>query len=174
MKKFYQKHQELLNYLFFGVLTTLVNWVIHALFRLLVPASGSNSVLNTVGTVIAWICAALFAFFTYKKWVFRNDDWAPGSVFRQMITFFGSRALTLGTDALLAFTLTEPLDNWGFLKSLPLVGDKKWLPFLVLKVLQAAVNMVVNYITSKFLVFRKKKEAPQEAPEDCPQDTPAE
>ena len=157
MKKFYRKHQELLRYLFFGVCTTAVNWAIHALFLLLVPAAMEDRVLNTVGTVIAWICAALFAFFTYKKWVFQNDDWRPLAVLRQLATFVGSRLLTLGTDALLAYTLTEPLHDWGLLKQLPLVGDKEWLPLLVLKVLQAAVNMVVNYLTSKFLVFRKKK-----------------
>ena len=157
MKEFYQKHKEIFRYLFFGVCTTLVNWVIHFAIGLLFPAVKTDPALNTVATVIAWICAAVFAFFTYKKWVFEDKAWDVRSVLAQFVKFIGSRLITLGTDALLAFLLTQPLNDWLWLKTLPLVGDKSWLPTLVLKVMQAAVNMVVNYLFSKFIVFRKKK-----------------
>lgn len=157
MREFYIKHKEILRYLFFGVCTTLVNWVIHFLIGLLFPATKTDPALNTVATAVAWICAATFAFFTYKKWVFEDPAWDAKSVLTQYVKFLGSRAVTLGTDALIAYFLTQPLNDWAFLKTLPLVGGKDWLPWLVLKVLQAAVNMVVNYLFSKFVVFRKKK-----------------
>ena len=157
MKAFYLKHKELFRYLFFGVCTTLVNWVVHFLLVLLIPKAETDPVLATVATAIAWVCAVVFAFFTYKKWVFENDEWDAKSVVRQFLTFAGSRAITLGSDALLAFFLTQPLNNWAFLRMLPLIGGWDKLPLVVLKVLQAAINMVVNYLFSKFLVFRKKK-----------------
>ena len=157
MKHFYEKHKEILRYLFFGVCTTLVNWVVHFLIVLLVPAAKTDKLLNTFATAIAWICSATFAFFTYKKWVFEDPAWDKKSVVTQYFKFVGSRIITLGTDALLAYFLTQPLNDWVWLKTLPLIGGKSWLPTLVLKIMQAAVNMVVNYLFSKFVVFRKKK-----------------
>lgn len=158
MRQFYQKYKEQIRYLFFGICTTLVNWVVHFLIITLFPAVGESPTLNTGATVIAWICAVLFAFFTYKKWVFEDTAWDWRSVLGQFAKFVASRLVTLGTDALLAYLLTQPLHDWAWLKTLPIVGQKEWLPMLVLKVLQAAINMVVNYLLSKFLVFRKTQE----------------
>lgn len=170
MRNFYLKHKEILRYLFFGVCTTLVNWLVHFLFVLLVPAAKEDKVLSTLTSAVAWFCAAVFAFFTYKKWVFENDEKGGKTVLVQFVTFLGSRAITLGTDALLAYFCTEPLKSWAFLKTLPLVGDKDWLPVLVLKIMQAAVNMVVNYLFSKYVVFRKKKKPEEHAEEESQTD----
>ena len=157
MKRFLTKHKELIRYIMFGCCTTLVNWLVHFVFVALIPAAKTNQVLNTAATVLAWIIAVLFAFFTYKRWVFENRDWDLKSVFAQMVKFFGARMVTLGTDALMAYFLTQPLNDWAFLRILPIVGDKDWLPLLVLKVLQGVVNLIVNYLLSKFVVFRKRR-----------------
>ena len=157
MKKFYLKHKELIRYILFGFCTTLVNWLVHFVFVALVPAAKTNQLLNTAATVLAWIIAVLFAFFTYKRWVFDDRAWDLKSVFSQMVKFFGARLITLGSDALMAYFLTQPLNDWAFLRMIPILGDKDWFPLLVLKVLQGFVNLVVNYLFSKFIVFRKKK-----------------
>ena len=158
MREFYQKHREILRYIFFGFCTTFVNWLVHFVIVTLFPKVQETPSLNTLATVIAWICAAVFAFFTYKKWVFEEKSWDLRSVTAQFTKFIGSRLLTLGTDALIAYFFTKPLNDWVFLQRLPLVGGKSWLPWLTLKVMQAAISMVVNYLFSKFVVFRKVEE----------------
>lgn len=154
MKKLYLKYQELFRYLFFGVCTTLINWVIHFLIAFLFPVVEQDPAWNTAASAFAWICAAIFAFFTYKKWVFEDADWSRSALCKQFVKFIGSRLLTLGTDLLIAYFGTMLLNNWLWFQSLPLIGEHS---LIVIKLAQAFVNMVVNYLFSKFVVFRKKK-----------------
>lgn len=162
MKKLFKKYRELLSYLFFGVLTTLVDWAIYYPIIWLVPGVENNPTLTTAAMAISWTCAAIFAFFTYKKWVFRDDAWDRASVLRQFVKFIGSRLLTLGISLLIAYFGTELLNNWAWFQRLPLIGGKS---SAVVKLLQAAVNMVVNYLFSKLLVFRKKDKPDPQPPE---------
>ncbi len=155
MKKLYLKHKEIFRYVFFGFCTTFVNWSVHFLIVTLFPMVREDPTLNTVATVIAWICAVVFSFFVNKKWVFEEQSWDLKSTGAQFIKFVGARMLTLGTDAVIAYACTQPLNQWTLLKTLPIIGGKPWVPWLALKVTQAAVSMVVNYLFSKFVVFRK-------------------
>lgn len=64
MKKFWNKYKEIITYIIFGVLTTLVSWGSYALFVNLM----SMSVF--LGNLLSWICAVAFAYVTNKLWVF--------------------------------------------------------------------------------------------------------
>lgn len=162
LRRLLKKHRELLRYLFFGVCTTLVDWAIYYPIIWFVPGVNNNPTLTTLAMAISWTFSAIFAFFAYKKWVFCDTAWDPASVWKQFITFIGSRLVTLGIALLIGYFGTMLLNNWGWFQRLPLIGGKS---SAVIKLVQAAINMVVNYLFSKFLVFRKKDPKP-EAPEE--------
>lgn len=133
-KPFYTAHREVLLYLFFGGLTTLVDLVIFFV------CTGVH-INELIANVFAWIGAVLFAYFTNRSWVFRaeTDDKKEG--LWQIVSFFSGRLFSLGCEeAFLAVFIT-------------------WLGFSEFWVKLAAqiVVVILNYIISKLIVFRKKK-----------------
>lgn len=132
--RFFQKHREALLYLFFGGLTTLISV---ASFALLYHAMGINELL---ANVLSWIAAVLFAFFTNRAWVFSAADTDTAGLLRQMAAFFGGRAATLAVEELLLLAFVTWLR----------------LPALAVKVVAQLVVILLNYVISKWFVFRKK------------------
>ena len=128
---FYKKHKEVLLYLLFGGLTTLVSIVTFALFI----ALGINEL---IANVLSWILAVLFAYVTNRTWVFSSEADTKGAVIREMASFFGGRLATLLVEeAILAVFIT-----WlGF-------------PAMWVKVAAQIVVIVLNYVVSKFFVFK--------------------
>lgn len=134
-----KKHWEVISYLFFGGCTTLVSWVTYALFV------GTMAMPLMAGKILSWICAVTFAFVTNKLWVFRSKAMDGRTLIRETAEFFGSRAATgvvevLGLPLLMKLGLDQPL-----------FGVEGFVANLVVTV----VVIVLNYIVSKFLVFRK-------------------
>ena len=165
MKKFFEKHREIIMYLIFGVLTTVVGFGTYFLVML-----GAEHLLNlpmdneTSGTYIAvyiaaqiiqWVAAVLFAFFTNRKWVFTEADKSKGSFGRQLVLFAGSRvasflldlAVTYGCTLLLALWITTP----------PIVLGIAFTPGVIAKLIAAVLVIIANYVLSKLIVFTKKK-----------------
>ena len=79
------KHWEVLSYLFFGVLTTVVNYVVFAIAAQVFPDSA------TVCNVIAWVVAVAFAYLTNKPFVFRSHDWSAKTVVPELGKFLSCR-----------------------------------------------------------------------------------
>lgn len=130
----FNKVREIASYLFFGVLTTLVNIIS---FYLLDKAS-----LNVyVSNFIAWCLSVLFAFITNKLFVFESKDKKFKTVFKEACSFFIFRVLSLGIDMALMYALISML---SFNK-------------LCSKILVNIVVIVVNYIFSKMFIFKKKE-----------------
>ena len=80
------KNRELLAYLFFGVLTTLINIICYRILD-------SNGFTNMVSTLLAWLVSVIFAFITNRKYVFRADQQGK-SVISQFFGFFFARSFT--------------------------------------------------------------------------------
>ena len=163
MKAFLRKHREILLYLVFGVLTTLVGFgtyfVILFAARLLgvQEGSGAYNAVRGVAQVTQWVLAVLFAYVTNKKYVFAYE----GGEVRTLAAFAGARlfslladsAVTFGTIAILtAANFSAPTLTLGAVFSLTVSSD------LVGKTLAAVVVIILNYVLSKWLVFRKKQE----------------
>ncbi len=135
--------REIILYLVFGVLTTVVSWGTYILFA-------NDKFLGlgiTVSKVLSWICAVLFAFFTNKSWVFRSTNWRAKTFFRELISFFGARAITgaieiFGTPLLVRAGVNQKI-----------FGTKGMLA----NILVSIIVVILNYIFSKLLVFTKKK-----------------
>ena len=129
---FYKKHKEVLLYLLFGGLTTVVSI---ASFALLTSGLGMNEL---VANVISWILSVLFAYVTNRTWVFAAKADTKAGIAREIASFFGGRIATLLVEeAILAVFIT-------------------WLGFAALPVKIAAqiVVIVLNYVISKFFVFK--------------------
>ena len=159
--------REVLMYLLFGVLTTLVGWIVYfaimiggrILFK--IPqedtASGAYFALYTAAQIIQWVCAVLFAFFTNRKWVFTDAD-KNKSALLQLLTFSGGRVVTLVLDYVITLfggmllVRLLPALNSVAIGALDLNVNE-----IFAKVVAAVVVIVGNYFFSKFLVFKGKK-----------------
>ena len=128
--------REGIAYLIFGVLTTLIDYVIsNALFYWTnVPTIPAQS--------IAWIAAVLFAFVTNKWWVFESHTLVPVEVWKEFVSFVACRVATF-------------LFN---LAALFIMVDLMGMEFFVCKLLISVVVVILNYVFSKILIFTKKKD----------------
>ncbi|MGG4212123.1 GtrA-like protein [compost metagenome] len=120
--------KETVNYIFFGVLTTLVNIFVYFLLTHLFIID------FRIATSIAWIVSVLFAFITNKKYVFKSNN----HVFRELLLFFTARIASYAID----------LGGMILLVYLFHIDDgvaKIWVNILVI---------VLNYFLSKFLIFK--------------------
>ena len=70
MKKLIRKYWDILSYLFFGVLTTAVNYVVY------LPCYNVLGLSAAVSNMIAWVVAVAFAYLTNKPFVFKSHDWS--------------------------------------------------------------------------------------------------
>jgi len=137
-----KKYRELISYVFFGAATTFVNF---AVYTLCVSVIGIDSL--TAANLISWVFAVTFAFFTNKLFVFKSASFAPHTVLREGIAFFASRVLSGAVEVF----LPEPLVWLGL--DAALFGVEGSLAKLVVSV----AVIILNYVFSKLLVFRKKK-----------------
>lgn len=162
-----KRYREILLYLVFGVLTTLVGWMVYlvilwtwrAAFGL--PGDDAKSRLYIVGYTVAqvvqWIVAVLFAFFTNRKWVFTDAE-KNVPMINQLLTFSAGRLATFFIDYIatywgaLALTAAFPA-----LVEYVIFGLTLNLCDIIAKVVVAVIVIVCNYIFSKLFVFKNKK-----------------
>ena len=154
--------KELIAYLFFGVLTTLVSFLTYFTVLLvgeyvigLDPNANEFYTVRVVGEILQWVFSVLFAFFTNKKWVFTDAN-QNASTLKQLRIFAGSRLITLGIDAFLTFGTVWLLQALGyqeftvsFIITLSITAD------LISKEVSSVFVVVINYFISKLLVFKK-------------------
>ena len=134
IKEIYFKYKEIINYLIIGVLTTLVSLIIY--YSLVLTILDPNKALELqIANIISWIGAVLFAYFTNKKYVFESKSKDK----LEIIKFFLSRLTTLFMDMILMYLLVSCL---GF-------NDK------IMKIIVQIIVIIINYILSKFIVFKK-------------------
>ena len=129
-----EKYYGILSYLFFGVLTTAVNYLVY------LPCYNLWGLSGTASNVIAWVFAVAFAYLTNKPFVFKSHDWSAGTVVPELTKFVGCR---LGSGVLETLIILVTVDMLGW------DGN-------VMKLLTAVIVVVLNYIASKLLIFRKK------------------
>lgn len=130
----YKKNKEVLLYLFFGVLTTVVSIVVFALCNVTL---GINEL---VSNVISWIVSVAFAFFTNRIWVFAAPTKTASEFVRQLISFYGGRVLTLVLEEAIILIFVTMLG----------------MPSMVIKLVAQVIVVVGNYIISKIIVFGKR------------------
>lgn len=142
LKELIIKYKEVISYLIFGVLTTIVSLAVKYLL-LFTVLDASNGVQLQIAVVTSWIVACLFAYFTNRKWVFESKS---KEIIKEMTKFFLSRLTTLGLEMLIMFI---------FVTALGLNSDM-WV--VVWTIVAQALVIIGNYILSKLIVFKNKKD----------------
>ena len=135
IKKLILKYKDILLYLIFGGLTTLVSYGVY------LPLYNAAGLSATVSNLISWAAAVTFAFLTNKPFVFGSHDWSARTVIPELVSFVSCRIGSGLLETVILF-VTVDLLNWN--------GN-------IWKLITSVLVVIVNYIASKLLVFRKKK-----------------
>lgn len=140
--------KEIINYIIFGVLTTVVNFAVFWLFNRLL---GRDFYLAS--NVIAWIVAVAFAYITNKIWVFESKVTTVKGILLEVGEFFLARLFSLGVEeaGLLIFVDLLKFKNLSFeLFAFAITGE------MLSKIILAVIVVILNYIFSKFIIFKKQ------------------
>lgn len=136
IKALYEKHGDILRYLIIGGLTTLIDILCFALL------SGVPGLHYQLAKVITWVAAVAFAFVGNKWIVFRTRE-TGGAVAGELFRFVAMRVVTL-------------LFSMGFLYlAVEQLGANENLA----NILANIIVVILNYVLSKLVVFRKAKGA---------------
>ena len=133
IKNLVQKHWDILSYLFFGGLTTVVNYLVY------LPCYNLFSLSAAVSNAIAWAVAVAFAYLTNKPFVFRSYDWSMKTVVPELTKFVTCR---IGSGLLETGILFLCVDLLAW-------NGNVW------KLITSVLVVILNYIASKLLVFKK-------------------
>lgn len=132
MKKINLNYKRLISYIFWGILTTFVNILSYYICTYWFQ-------LNTVlATTLAWIFAVVFAFITNRKYVFESQAYGIKKILAELISFFGCRFATGILDILIMYVCVD------------LLGAND----LIIKCLANGIVIIMNYITSKLIIFK--------------------
>ena len=129
-----RKYWDIIAYLVFGGLTTVVNYLVY------LPLYNYMQVSAAASNVVAWCAAVVFAYLTNKPFVFKSHDWSRKTVVPELIKFVGCRVGSGVLETLIIF-VTVDLLAWN--------GN-------ILKLITSVLVVVLNYFGSKLFVFRKK------------------
>ena len=132
IRKLITKYRDIIVYFVFGVLTTLVNFLVYF------PLYNWLQLSATFSNILAWLAAVFFAFLTNKPFVFKSHDWSSNTVIPELTKFVGCR---IGTG------LLETAAIWLFVDVLTWNGN--WV-----KIVVSVFVVVLNYVSSKLLIFR--------------------
>ena len=130
MLKIYKKYEEIINYLIFGVLTTLISILSYAFFTRLIIFD------YFISNILSWILSVTFAFFTNQKYVFKTSS---SNKIKDMFKFYLSRLTSLGIELITMYILVTLLS----------------LNDMISKIIVQFVAIVLNYVLSKLFVFKK-------------------
>lgn len=133
LRSLIEKYWDVLSYLFFGGLTTLVNFLVYY------PLLNWAHLAAALSNLIAWAAAVAFAYLTNKPFVFKSKDWSIKTVVPELAKFVGSRAVS-GLLETVMIALTVDVLGWN--------GN-------VMKLITSVAVVIMNYVSSKLLVFKK-------------------
>ena len=135
LKKLAVKYKDMIAYLVFGVLTTLVNIAVYW------AAAHLLGIPTVPATVAAWVAAVLFAYLTNRRWVFHSEASGSAEIGREILRFFAAR-------------LATGIFDWVFMY---VTVDRLHADDVTMKVIANIVVIISNYILSRTLVFRRTK-----------------
>ena len=139
IRKLMEEHDEAVRYVIFGVLTVIVSWVSYAAFVLV-------GIDLAVSNILSWFTAVIFAFFVNKIYVFRHTGSSSLKLGEELLSFFAGRMLTGIIAALMFPALCAIGLGFTFL----------FIEGLFARGITSVVEIALNYIISKYFVFREE------------------
>ena len=140
IKELWVKYKSIIAYLFWGVVTTVVNL---AVFQILSSGIHWN---YQVANVIAWFLSVLVAYFTNKVWVFGSHYTTVSDFIVEFLRFYFYRGLTLVLDIIIMYV------------GVSLLGFNDPLQQFIVKFIDNVIVVIANYIFSKWLIFKDNRD----------------
>lgn len=131
-----KKYRQIISYLFFGGLTTIVNFLTYYIFARLI------GVEEVMSSGIAWFCAVLFAYITNKLFVFESKTSTKISFIKEIISFFSCRVLS---------GILCDIGTFAFMIKVLHIND------FISKLITQIMVIILNFILSKFVIFKNNK-----------------
>lgn len=131
----YKKYEEGINYLIFGFLAFVLNYVLFFIF---------DSIINIgylAATALSWVLTVVFAYWTNHAFVFKSKNAGLSSLTKEFVLFIGARVATLLLEMLLMY----------------LMVGKAGINSNIAKLIAQVVVIVTNYVLSKIWIFTEKK-----------------
>lgn len=135
MINLYKKYKEVINYLIFGVLTTIISLATYYLLTVTI-INPNNPVSLQIANIISWITGVIFAYITNRKFVFESKNTNKK---KEISKFVLARLITLVMDMLIMLIGVTILKG----------NDK------IIKIISQFIVIVSNYLFSKIIVFKK-------------------
>lgn len=130
-----EKYREVISYLFFGGMTTLVNYIVY------LPCYNILHLSGALSNAIAWVAAVAFAYLTNKPFVFKSHDWSAKTVVPELTKFVGCRVGSGLVETAIIFMTVDLLRFNGN----------------IIKILTSILVVILNYVASKLVVFWKSE-----------------
>ena len=142
-------NRETVSYLIFGVLTTVVNYVVfHFMYTAVLGGRGSLA-----ANFVAWVAAVVFAYVVNKCFVFESKSWAWHVLRREIPAFVAARVASFGIEEVGLF-ISENLLKLNTVTVLA-VGSISLDGVTVSKLALSVIVVVLNYFFSKWFIFKK-------------------
>ena len=135
-------HNEIISYIFFGILTTLVNIIVSFVLKAWLNVEGN--IASTVGIV----ASILFAYFTNRKWVFHSTAHGSKERFAEFGKFILGRAFTMVVEIVGVFLLNDVLHSFYTVFS-------ENIAYLINKCIITVIVIILSFFISKFFAFKK-------------------
>ena len=129
--KILNKNKEVVLYIIFGVLTTLVNIMSYLFFA---KICGINILISNI---MAWFFSILFAYVTNRILVFESKN---EKILHEFALFIGGRGLSGILDSLLFYILVVSL----------MFND------VISKIFINIIVVIINYVLSKKIIFKER------------------
>lgn len=134
--------KEVITYIIFGVLTTVVNIIVSYILKAMFNIEGN--IASTIGI----ICSILFAYFTNRKWVFESNANGVKEKLTEFGKFILGRAFTMVIEIIGVFLLNDIIHMFYGLFS-----DN--IAYLINKCIITVIVIILNFFISKFFAFKK-------------------
>ncbi|MDE6604010.1 MAG: GtrA family protein [Lachnospiraceae bacterium] len=132
----YKKHEEGINYLIFGFLAFVLNYILYFIF------ADAIAMHYMAATGVSWVLTVVFAYWTNRTFVFKSQNKETASVVREFASFIGARVATEVLELVLMYVLVDLLT----------VNDK------ISKLACQVIVILANYVLSKIWIFRDTSE----------------
>ena len=133
----YKKHEEGINYLIFGFLAFVLNYILYFLF------ADAMQLHYMAATVLSWVLTVVFAYWTNRTFVFKSQNKDTGSVVKEFVSFIGARIATEVLELVLMYVMVDLLT----------INDK------ISKLVCQVLVILANYVLSKIWIFKDNSSA---------------
>ncbi|MDD2647973.1 MAG: GtrA family protein [Eubacteriales bacterium] len=136
LKALYNKYQELILYIVFGALTTILSYIVLWLFTSVWVITPDSTV---IANIISNLAGVIFAYFTNRGMVFHSTEAMRSGRLKEFGRFFIGRGFTIALDLAIVFVFADLLK----------------FNVSIVKIVAIVIVVVLNYVISKLIVFRK-------------------